>query len=287
MAIINQLYNKNVPVGSSLDMFAGKFLSGVLYKDDTWLESSDHACVVLFVDPNHPDPQRLKFEDIAREVVSAGHYFYLAYSYGQSGSMESPYALSSRAGQPAYHRMAYYGGLLTMSHLSHLESVLHDNLIADKPFTVVSQGEMGLGLASALNPDVQYNSVYPRTMVNNAIFLDPYIGQPVSAENGLKYQFLSAWQAALPKSLKSLMLFNSPSASLHADYYRQYARALRYGLDCEKLIVARTGVTEEVTVNADWTETQSNLWITHALNHRNSDGLFLNIDEENSLLTGI
>lgn len=267
MAIINQVFNKTIPVKVDDAALSSKFLSGVLYKDDTWLDSAQRNCFVFLVDPKHSNPVRAKFEDIARTVVLAGHYFYLAYGYGQSGSVDLPYGLYNGTGKSTYHRMAYYGGVVVASHLSHLGVELRNTLNETLPFTLIAQGEMALAALSVVNDVIDYTDLYTRQMVNNTVLLDPVLGNPKEES----FDFLSIWQAIYSGN-KCLMLFRSPIESLDGIGIRKQARSIRLNFVDSPLIVVPVG---NDATPVDWTETQSNLWITHALNHRDSDGTTL------------
>ena len=286
MTVINQIFNKVVPFVTSEPLFTGKTLSGVLYKDDTWLESTKRPCVVLLVNPNHPDPVRSKFEVIARDIVATGSFFYLAYGYGQSGSMDLPYVLSSRNGKSSYHRMAYYGGLVTISHLSHLEVTLTTQLIADQPFTVVAVGEIGLGAVASIDRTIEFNNRYPPNLVKNIVLLDPLLTFTDETYLDDPYGFVSAWQSVFRGTKKTAMLFRTPPSVTEAHGVHSQARGLRYGLDYPKLIIASVN-KGAVEVTPDWVETQSNLWISIALNHRDSDGFTLVNGTGSTLLAGL
>lgn len=279
MAIINQVFNKTIPVKVEDAALSNKFLSGVIYKDDTWLDSAQRDCFVFLVDPTHSNPARVKFEAIARAVVLSGHYFYLAYGYGQSGSVDLPYGLYSGTGKSTYHRMAYYGGVVVASHLSHLGVELRNTLNEVQPFTLISQGLMGLAALSVVNDVIDYTDLFTRRMVNNTVLLDPVLGNP--EEDG--FDFLSVWQAIYSGN-KCLMLFRSPIESLEGTGIRKQARSIRLNFVHDKLMVVPVGA-DNTPVN--WTETQSNLWITHALNHRTSDGYTLPNGEADPFKSGL
>ena len=279
MTVINQVFNKTIPVKARDTFLSTQYLSGVLYKDDSWLETAQRECVVFVVDVQHSNPVRSKFEDIARLVVGRGKFFYLAFNYGQSGSSDLPYELGTHTGQSAYHRMAYYGAVVVTSHLSYLANELRNSLVEHSPFTLVSQGGMGLGVLGTVNESLDLDELYTRRMVNNTVLLDPVL--VTNNEKVSPMAFAAAWQSVYTGN-KCLMLFRMPDTD-EGKLNRHQARVIRTVLT-GPLIVAPVG---DNATPVDWTETQSNLWITHALNHRESDGLTLPNGEAEPFRSGL